>query len=240
MKRQRYFRLQLYLLLVLFLVNECGCKRGSVFTGSRGTSGSRLGNLRSKMGGMFSGSRGTYGSNRGGYGSNNYGRSSGGGFWGTRSNAGRVKSGWGSSARGTSWGQPRGRGLFTKSNIGSFVAGAAAGYLTYKAGKALIRSAYAPMMWNNRPYYWGSNYYRGGGYGTHMCHMPVDSNDEHLGKVYFQDGSRPKELVWSCSYDEYCCGYDCCLRGGASGYSGFNLGYSLVIAASTAYCLRNY
>uniref|UniRef100_A0A0R3RZI8 CX domain-containing protein n=1 Tax=Elaeophora elaphi TaxID=1147741 RepID=A0A0R3RZI8_9BILA len=102
---------------------------------------------------------------------------------------------------------------FTKSNIGSFIAGAAAGYLTYKAGKALIRSAYTPMMWNNRPYYWGSNYYRGG-YGTHMCRMPVEASDPHLGNVYFEDGGRPKELVWSCNYDEYCCGYDCCWRGG--------------------------
>ncbi|KAM3723543.1 Uncharacterized protein ACO02O_06752 [Dirofilaria immitis] len=123
---------------------------------------------------------------------------------------------WGGSRR-TSWGRSRGGGLFTKSNIGSFIAGAAAGYLTYKAGKALIRSAYAPMMWNNRPYYWGSNYYRGG-YGTHMCRMPIDGDDPQLGNVYFEDGKKPKELVWSCNYDEYCCGYDCCWRGVASPY----------------------
>uniref|UniRef100_A0A0N5DB61 CX domain-containing protein n=1 Tax=Thelazia callipaeda TaxID=103827 RepID=A0A0N5DB61_THECL len=77
----------------------------------------------------------------------------------------------------------------------------------------LISNSYKLIIsfrWNNRPYYWDSSYYKSNKYGSHMCHVHVDPNDEDLGKVYFQDGTRPKELVWSCNYDEYCCGYECC------------------------------
>lgn len=82
----------------------------------------------------------------------------------------------------------------------------------------------SPMMWNNRPYYWGSNYYRGGP-GQTMCRMPVDNNDPTLGNVYFQDNSRPREIVWGCGYNEYCCGYECCRGNGGAGYGGGYGGY---------------
>uniref|UniRef100_A0A915PZN7 CX domain-containing protein n=1 Tax=Setaria digitata TaxID=48799 RepID=A0A915PZN7_9BILA len=223
-------RLPLELLLLLVVIGECGCKRGGTLTGGRGTSASRsgglFGGLRTSGGLSGSGARtGIFGSSKSAPG---YPRDS---KWGTRRDGrfgGTAAGQWGSSSRSTSWGRPRGGGLFTKSNIGSFIAGAAAGYLTYKAGKALIRSAYAPMMWNSRPYYWGSNYYRSG-YGTHMCRMPVQEGDPQLGNVYFDDGTRPKELVWSCNYDEYCCGYDCCWRGGASSFPSFGFGNILLI-----------
>ncbi|CAG9531250.1 unnamed protein product [Cercopithifilaria johnstoni] len=221
MNIQYFLSVQLsFLVLLLSVIKEGTCKRGSIFTGGRGISAGR-------SGGLFGGMRKSGGGSSGGFlGSRTRGSifgSAKSGYprdsrWGTfgGGNVGRTSgSHWGSNSRRTSWGRPRGGGLFTKSNIGSFIGGAAAGYLTYQAGRALIRSAYSPMMWNNRPYYWGSNYYRGG-YGTHMCRMPVKADDPQLGNVYFEDGRRPKELVWSCNYDEYCCDYDCCWRGGGT------------------------
>ncbi|VDN55029.1 unnamed protein product, partial [Dracunculus medinensis] len=84
------------------------------------------------------------------------------------------------------------------------------------------------FRWNNRHYYWDSRYYRGMGSGSHMCRMPIDSTDSQLGNVYFEDGtSRPREIVWSCSYYEYCCGYECCSRGSSS-FWGIGLGYVIV------------
>ncbi|VDK41508.1 unnamed protein product [Gongylonema pulchrum] len=150
----RGYSLLQFCMLLLLLVEECGSKRGGVFSGGRGSSSSRSGGL---FGGTQRSGGGLFGSSRNAPRPGSYPRSSGGhyggvpasgGNWGsrTRSGTGGIGGGWGSSARGSSWGRPRSGGLFTKSNIGSFVAGAAAGYLTYKAGKALIRSAYAPMM----------------------------------------------------------------------------------------------
>lgn len=102
--------------------------------------------------------------------------------------------------------------------------------MTYQAGKAIIRSAMTPMMWNNRPYYWGSNYYRGSP-GQTMCRMPLEATDEALGKVYFEDNTRPREIVWGCGYNEYCCGTECCRSNGFGGYGnyGFGLGYATIL-----------
>ncbi|PIO61800.1 CX module [Teladorsagia circumcincta] len=87
------------------------------------------------------------------------------------------------------------------------IVGAAAGYLTYQAGKAIIRSMAGPMMWNNRPYYWGSNYYRPQRGQENMCRMPLDPSDPQFGNIYQPDGvTRPHEIVWGCGYYEYCCG----------------------------------
>lgn len=63
-----------------------------------------------------------------------------------------------------------------------------------------------------------------------MCRMPVEPNDQQFGNVYFNEGGRPKELVWSCGYNEECCGYECCPRaggygGGGYGGGGYNNGY---------------
>jgi len=35
-----------------------------------------------------------------------------------------------------------------------------------------------------------------------MCRMPVEPDDPKFGKVYTPDGSQPKEIVWSCPYNE--------------------------------------
>lgn len=135
--------------------------------------------------------------------------------------------------------QPR----YSKSGVGSFVrsnsfknaiVGAAAGYLTYQAGKAIIRNMAGPMYWNSRPYYWGANHYRPSHGQSNVCRMPIQPGDEQFGNVYFQDQTRPREIVWGCGYYEYCCGYECCRGGGAAGHGymggrGMGIGYAAII-----------
>ncbi|KAK6023287.1 CX module, partial [Ostertagia ostertagi] len=130
---------------------------------------------------------------------------------------------------------------FTSHGIGSrsrsntfknMIVGAAAGYLTYQAGRAIIRSMAGPMMWNNRPYYWGSNYYRPQRGQENVCRMPIDPSDPQFGNIYQPDGvTRPHEIVWGCGYYEYCCGYECCRGGGASTIGGYSasVGYAFAI-----------
>lgn len=134
----------------------------------------------------------------------------------------------GGRSRGMGGGGFRNSGIGSHSRAGTFknmLVGAAAGFLAYKAGKAIIKNVARPMMWNNRPYYWGSQYYpshhqqQGYGPGAQsktMCRMPIDPNDPQLGQVYMEDNSRPKEIVWACEYHEECCGYECCPRQSAS------------------------
>uniref|UniRef100_A0A914XH17 CX domain-containing protein n=1 Tax=Plectus sambesii TaxID=2011161 RepID=A0A914XH17_9BILA len=88
---------------------------------------------------------------------------------------------------------------------------AIAGYLTYQAGKAIIRTAGAAMMWNNQSYYWGPSYYQNRS-GYEMCSMSlINSTDNTFHDVFFNNGTRPKAILWGCqSYSEYCCGYECC------------------------------
>ena len=50
--------------------------------------------------------------------------------------------------------------VFRSNSFKNAIVGAAAGYLTYQAGKAIIRSVTHPMMWGGRSYYWGQNYYQ--------------------------------------------------------------------------------
>uniref|UniRef100_A0A183BWK2 Glucuronosyltransferase n=1 Tax=Globodera pallida TaxID=36090 RepID=A0A183BWK2_GLOPA len=82
------------------------------------------------------------------------------------------------------------------------------------------------LGWGGRDYYWGSQYYPGGTTsGRTMCRMPVDSSDPQFGNVYLPGGqSRPKDIVWSCNYNEQCCGYECCPGGGGGG-GGYGGGY---------------
>lgn len=55
-----------------------------------------------------------------------------------------------------------------------------------------------------------------------MCKMPIDSSDSQMSNVYFQDNTRPREIVWGCGYNEYCCGYECCRQN--TGYGGYGYG----------------
>ncbi|MFH4980452.1 hypothetical protein AB6A40_007161 [Gnathostoma spinigerum] len=233
-KRMRHYIILLSL-LIGFLIDECGTKRIGGGSYGRGSSRGRISSPSRSGGSIFGGhsSRGVA-----------QGYPSGGTGWGTRGSPSRgtgIGKGTfgGGSHKSTSWhrGAPtfhrssysKGSGigsLARSSKFKSAIAGAAAGYLAYQAGKHLIRSAMTPMMWNNRRYYWGSNYYPSSGYGRgQMCSMPLDRSDPTFGNVYFEDGvSRPKEIVWSCNYDEYCCGYECCRRTGGSSYWGYGFG----------------
>ncbi|KAL3119126.1 hypothetical protein niasHT_003909 [Heterodera trifolii] len=123
----------------------------------------------------------------------------------------------------------RNSGMGSRSRSNTFknmIVGAAAGFLAYKAGKAIIRNVAAPMMWNNRQYYWGPQYYpsqhhRHGMASRTMCRMAIDPSDPVLGQVYMPDSTRPKEIVWSCEMHEECCGYECCPRGTGGGYGEY-------------------
>ncbi|KAH7724552.1 Protein H06I04.6 b [Aphelenchoides avenae] len=220
------------LVVVCLLADQVGCKRGGGGIGrggfgSRGSSAARSSSAsrgssssRGGSGGIFGGS-----SSRGSSsGSGGYAKTGGGYAGGTGAGLGRSNTGFQTSSFS------KGSGLGSRSRSSTFknvIVGAAAGYLTYQAGKHLIRSAMAPMMWNNRQYYWGSNYYRGQP-GQNMCRMPLDSSNPEFGDIYFQDNTRPREVVWGCGYNEHCCGYECCPGGGGySGYGGSRYGFGL-------------
>uniref|UniRef100_A0AC34GUW8 CX domain-containing protein n=1 Tax=Panagrolaimus sp. ES5 TaxID=591445 RepID=A0AC34GUW8_9BILA len=233
-------RLWLSLLILFVYFDQVGCKRGGISIGrSRGASGARG---RGGSGGIFGGYKsGNTGGSSGGWnqGSKSHIGSSGGtNFQGSRPNyKSQGHGGYGSSGGSSGFGRSSGP-KYSKSGVGSFVrsnqfknaiVGAAAGYLTYQAGKAIIRNVMAPMMWNNRPYYWGSSYYPRssmGGQGQ-MCRMPVDNTDTQLSNIYLPDNTRPREIVWGCGYNEYCCGYECCRGNGASGYGRYGTGFGI-------------
>jgi len=219
------------LLVLALLFDQVGCRRGgggfgrgsSSARGSggfgRGTSSSRGGTGGASGGGIFGGGHHNTG---GGYNTGGYNR--GGGY-----NKGGFGGYHGGGGGGHSYSKGSGIGSKLRSNtFKNMVVGAAAGYLTYQAGKALIRHAAGPMMWNNRPYYWGSNYYQSRP-GQTMCRMPIEPGDSQFGNVHFSDQSRPKEIVWGCGYGEQCCGYECCPAsggyGGGGGYGGYGRYY---------------
>ncbi|KAF7638274.1 CX domain-containing protein [Meloidogyne graminicola] len=199
-----------------------GFGRGGGF-GSRGSSAARSSSAKSGSGGGLFGGGGRSNTGTGHYSSSGKSGSHGGYYGGTGggfSHSRYREKGYGSHSRSD---------MFK-----NMIVGAAAGYLTYQAGKAIIRSMSTPMMWNNRNYYWGQQYYPGGTSSSRtMCRMPIESGDLKFGNIYTPDGSRPKEIVWSCSYNEECCGYECCPGGYGygSGHSrpGIGIGYATII-----------
>ncbi|CAJ0941416.1 unnamed protein product, partial [Mesorhabditis belari] len=242
----------LFLLLCSTLIPPHLCRRGGGGGFGRGSSGSRMGGGLSKSSGRTSGGFGSSGghSSHSGAGlfsghknTGGHQTSSGGtGFIGTN-NMGRKPQGTGFN-RGDRWnagdhyrGGHRGNfqtSRYTSSGTGSFlrsnqfknmIVGAAAGYLTYQAGKHIIRSMAAPMMWHSRPYYWGQSYYQPHRGYTQMCRMPIQPNDPQFGNIYLQDQvSRPHELVWGCGAYEVCCGMECCHSGASPQQSPFTIG----------------
>lgn len=154
--------------------------------------------------------------------------------------------------------------------------GAGGALLAFEAGKAIIHSADKPFHHENRDYYWDQQHYKGDP-NSIMCKAPFEqiagttttttspatppadpsavttttpSPEQKLAMAQFPDGSRPKEIVWSCKRNtEVCCGTDCCpapaantqLHGGASAApksSGPGLG--AIIFGVLAYCLSFY
>uniref|UniRef100_A0A914WF72 CX domain-containing protein n=1 Tax=Plectus sambesii TaxID=2011161 RepID=A0A914WF72_9BILA len=142
----------------------------------------------------------------------------GGGGGGRVGGGGRGSSAGRSSGRGSSSGS-RGGGFSTfssRTGIGSVarsssLKSAAAGHITYQAGKGIIKTPGTPFMWNIRPYYWGYNHYQYRS-GYDMCSMPlINSTDDTFNDVFFDNDTRPEMIVWDChASSEYCCGYECC------------------------------
>jgi hypothetical protein len=62
---------------------------------------------------------------------------------------------------------------------------------------AIYNSTTNDFRYGNRQYYWGQQYYQNRP-GYQMCRMPIDPTDEQFGNVYFQDQTRPREVVWGC------------------------------------------
>jgi len=217
-------KLTTVLLLFLLCLDHIAIgKRGGGGFG-RGSSGSRSGG-----GGLFSSGRGNSGARTGGssYGSVGPSKQQHSGGHGSQGWSGNKASGHsvGGNWRNSMYNKGAGVGSSSRSSLfKNMIVGAAAGYLTYQAGKYLIRNLASPMMWGGRPYYWGSSYYQSRpGYST-MCRMPFNDNDPTFGNIYTSDYSRPKELVWSCLADEECCGNECCPR--SYGYGGgYGSGY---------------
>uniref|UniRef100_A0A914XJ23 CX domain-containing protein n=1 Tax=Plectus sambesii TaxID=2011161 RepID=A0A914XJ23_9BILA len=197
-----------FLLVVLVVhVDVVGSRGGG---GRGGGGGGRGGGGRGSSAARGSSASRSSSSNRGSSASSGSGYSS--------SNRGGIGGGTSTFSRGSGLGSIARSGTFKAA-----IAGAAAGYLTYQAGKAIIRTAGAGMMWGGRSYYWGPSYYqRRSGY--EMCSMPLtNSADTTFGDVVFSDMTRPKQIVWSCrSYTEYCCGYECCPNAGG-GFFGTGL-----------------
>ncbi|KAI1706493.1 transthyretin-like family domain-containing protein [Ditylenchus destructor] len=158
-----------------------------------------------------------------------YNRNAGGGFassGGFNRNNGINKNNYGRQSYPQTSRYTKGSGIGSALRSNTFknmLVGAAAGYLAYQGGKFLIRNAMSPMMWNNRPYYWGQNYYQPRP-NTQMCRMPVDPSDPQLGNVYMQNNQRPREIVWGCGYNEHCCGYECCPGTMGMGMGGSSMG----------------
>uniref|UniRef100_A0A914W8U9 CX domain-containing protein n=1 Tax=Plectus sambesii TaxID=2011161 RepID=A0A914W8U9_9BILA len=146
------------------------------------------------------------------------GRSSGfGGSSTVKDSSVNTGRGYSSSNRGdgiSTYSKGTGRGSIARSStFKSAIAGAAAGYITYQAGKAIINTAGAAMMWRGRPYYWGPSYYQ---YRSsyEMCSISlINSTDDLFSNVFFSNMTRPTQIVWSCrAFYDSCCGYECCPR----------------------------
>uniref|UniRef100_A0A915D5Y5 CX domain-containing protein n=1 Tax=Ditylenchus dipsaci TaxID=166011 RepID=A0A915D5Y5_9BILA len=149
-----------------------------------------------------------------------------GGFGGGHSNFGSG-SGPGSMSRGSVF----------KTALAGAALGAVGGLVTYELGKAVLHSFDRPFQHDNKNYYWDQEHYKGQP-GTIMCSMPLQqlinsapattttlapaapvegaptttpSPDQLLSQVVYPNGTRPKEIVWSCKQGaEVCCGTDCC------------------------------
>uniref|UniRef100_A0A914VL21 CX domain-containing protein n=1 Tax=Plectus sambesii TaxID=2011161 RepID=A0A914VL21_9BILA len=218
-QRVLHFYCSILVLLLLLLVcptdsrkGSSGGSSGTSSSGGRGTSGSRTGVAANNNGG------GTRTSNVGGSssGTNNVGGSSSGTNFASVNNRPSVQTNYNAGGGTSSYSSGSGVGSVLRSNqFKGAIAGAAAGFIAYQAGKAIIRSASRPMPWGGRNYYWGPDYYqRQSGY--EMCSMPIE-NDAYFGSFSFDNGDRPRQIVWSCrSYSERCCGYECCPRNGAA------------------------
>ncbi|KAK6744181.1 hypothetical protein RB195_011094 [Necator americanus] len=93
------------------------------------------------------------------------------------------------------------------------VFGAAAGYLTFRAGRHFINDPSKPIMFDSRSYYWSSDLQTPTEELPVQCVNRIDPQDPQFGRVYYANESRPTEIVYGCAEGDYCCGYDCCQEG---------------------------
>uniref|UniRef100_A0A914XFF8 CX domain-containing protein n=1 Tax=Plectus sambesii TaxID=2011161 RepID=A0A914XFF8_9BILA len=155
-----------------------------------------------------------------------------GGFFGSR---GSIGGGASTFSHGSGLGS-----IARSSSFKTAIAGAPAGHLTYKGGKSFIRTPGAVMMWSSRPYYWGPSYYQHRS-GYEMCSMSlINSTDNSFNDVFFNNGTRPKMIVWGCrSYTEHCCGYECCPSDNGGNSITEDLIIGLIVLLVFVYILYN-
>ncbi|CAI2348126.1 unnamed protein product [Caenorhabditis sp. 36 PRJEB53466] len=96
------------------------------------------------------------------------------------------------------------------SNFRSFVFGATSGLLMFNAGRHIIQDSSEPISFGNRKYFWGESGYVPDEDLPVQCINRIDPQDPQFGRVYFDNESRPQEIVYACPADHNCCGYDCC------------------------------
>jgi len=123
------------------------------------------------------------------------------------------------------------RGSTFKYALAGAALGTVGGLLAFEAGKAIINSATTPFHHQGRDYYFNQENYRGQS-NVPRCSVPLsqivntnappatpvvsDGNsstpapEQTLQNIQFRDGSKPREVVWSCNMGEICCGTDCC------------------------------
>uniref|UniRef100_A0A914QRW9 CX domain-containing protein n=1 Tax=Panagrolaimus davidi TaxID=227884 RepID=A0A914QRW9_9BILA len=129
-------------------------------------------------------------------------------------------------------GSAKSRSLF-KTALAGAALGTIGGLAAFQSGNIIISSPSTPFHHHNKNYYWGQEYYQqkpdeiscsitlndlihptgettapasGASDGTH-----VFSPNQLLSQLQFENGTRPKEIIWSCKQEtEICCGTDCC------------------------------
>uniref|UniRef100_A0A1I7UHF2 CX domain-containing protein n=1 Tax=Caenorhabditis tropicalis TaxID=1561998 RepID=A0A1I7UHF2_9PELO len=96
------------------------------------------------------------------------------------------------------------------SSFRSFVFGATSGLLLFNSGRHIIQDSSQPISFGNRKYYWGEPQYVPDEELPVQCINKIDPQDPQFGRVFFDNESRPQEIVYACPSENNCCGYDCC------------------------------
>uniref|UniRef100_A0A914HG64 CX domain-containing protein n=1 Tax=Globodera rostochiensis TaxID=31243 RepID=A0A914HG64_GLORO len=190
--------------------------------GGRGSSGARA-NPPPAGGGHFGGGGAPVGGGQPHFGAGGGGfhPQPAGGFRGPPMSSGAGPGRFGS---GTGLGSSNRAGTFTTALAGAAV-GTVGGLVAFEAGKAIIRSFDQPFHHEGRDYYLDEQYAKKRA-GEIQCKMPWDTlikpstasnastnatSEQTLANATFPNGSRPKEVVWTCKDRvEICCGMDCC------------------------------
>ncbi|CAJ0578793.1 unnamed protein product, partial [Mesorhabditis spiculigera] len=87
-------------------------------------------------------------------------------------------------------------------------------YLWARNDHFLIAEPDKPILFENSKYYWDSQYYYDDDISRIQCVNAIDPLDPQFGKVHFPNGTKAREIVWSCPKSAECCGYECCLDDG--------------------------